>query len=213
MNARGSHIGLLLRDRDGSVRFLHLAWHKQLELDSGIRNFYAWANCNEFDDDDDDATGRDIASWMIKVGNINRGRIPYGIKYWPGACFDDAANFSPSVEDIGLTCATFVMAMFESQSETIIDTANWPSRPGDKDWAAHIIDDLSCTGNSEHADIQAKSLENAVRFKPLEVAAAAIVYRGVASAQHQLINFADYLENQLKSRSTDAQESPMQFST
>ncbi|MDN7905219.1 hypothetical protein QZM18_13970 [Burkholderia diffusa] len=184
----GTHVGLLYRVTEAPPKFLHLGWHHELYDDDTIRNGYAWAACSGFDDHE----GRDMASWLRKIYQANIGRIPYGFNYWPGACFDEDGLFTPSREGLGLTCATFVMALFEAQSYPIANVASWKARADDQEWFKKVVHELRTHSNAsaEHIQAQIDGMGRAVRFRPLEVVACASSYEEDSIGFEQAVSLA-----------------------
>ena len=84
----------------------------------------------------------------------------------------------------GLTCATFVMAIFREFGIELLDTSNWPVRGTDLLWLSKTISFLETWGEKERAEGRGdpdlpdhiSALRNsatALRFRPQEVAGAA----------------------------------------
>jgi len=208
----GSHIGILYRINNGDARLLHLGWHHWLLDDESIRDGYAWAACEGFSEDE----GRDFASWLQKIYKLNNGRIPYGINYWPGAHFDENGVFTPSRNGLGLTCATFVMSLFEAHSYPIINTGSWEKREDDQQWFQDVIERLkdpsqTPAASPEHIDAQINSMGSAVRFRPLEVAAAASIYDIDPIEFKYAIQIAEQFKNDLHTHSNSHDTSPLQL--
>jgi hypothetical protein len=209
VNREGSHVGLLYRLNSAEPKLLHLGWHHELYEDDTIRRGYAWTACVGFAGSE----GRDLASWLQKVYRANVGRIPYGINYWPGACFDEDGVFTPSHDGLGLTCATFVMALFEAKSYPIINIGSWKSRADDEEWFNNVVDDLKnrSSASQEHIDAQIAAIGNAVRFRPLEVAAAAAIYDEDPIAFEQAVPISEQFKSDLEGHTAAADAPPLQL--
>ena len=72
----------------------------------------------------------------------------------------------------GLTCASFVLAVFPAAGLALADYATWPSdRPGDRQWQEKIIQSLEGRADQTHLEHPHNEI-GAVRYRPEEVAAA-----------------------------------------
>lgn len=97
--------------------------------------------------------------------------LPYGLSYQIGRFDPQTAELLLDDGAVGLTCATFVLAVFASCGVRLIDTENWPERPEDAEWHKAIIAALSRRASPEH--IAAVTTETGcARFRPEEVAGA-----------------------------------------
>jgi hypothetical protein len=104
--------------------------------------------------------------------------VPYGIVYEGGKLSDDGSVILNGLA-IGLTCATYVLALLRSSNHDIVHFETWPPRADDSDWHGHIIKML-IGFHCRHPDlltmdhILAVSREHGcARFRPEEVASAA----------------------------------------
>jgi hypothetical protein len=166
------HTGLLHRDEEsGRVLMLDLQWHHRLRNETPANRFL-WV--------DPAAHPRRLA----QVSDICRliwranqkGGIPYGFSP-PTDCFDAQTGgylFGPTA--LGLTCATFVLAVFHRAGLPLATYESWPTdRPGDKEWQERILQLLERTGApAEHVE-SIRNEVGCVRFRPEEVAGAATV--------------------------------------
>jgi hypothetical protein len=110
---------------------------------------------------------------LVWRANQKQG-IPYGFSP-PTDCLDaDTGEFLIGTTRHGLTCASFVLAVFHRAGLPLVVYENWPtSRPGDREWQAKIMRVLERTG-ADRAHVDAVRNEvGSVRFRPEEVAAAA----------------------------------------
>jgi hypothetical protein len=163
------HVGIVYRDRDaGLVRFLHLADHHDLRHgNADPRYLGVRVAINE------DRLVQ-VAALCRMIWESNGSHVPYGFSA-PWEAFDPATGellIGPSVN--GLTCATFVLAVFHAAGLPLIRYRTWPvNRPGDVEWQQHVVQHLWYSG-AEDEHIQAVSVDvGCVRFRPEEVAAAA----------------------------------------
>lgn len=173
------HLGLLYRRGDAELRKLHLGFHHYLCDDApDLDGTSAWIGCGDLDDTE----ANTFATWLAKIWEKNHKRMPYGIRYWRGPHFDLAdGKYLPSETGCGLTCATFVMALFEAFRYDIVDIETWPNRDSDVDFQNCIIEalnnprhvrnvDIDSAEHQAHVKSQIDSLGKAPRFRPEEVA-------------------------------------------
>jgi hypothetical protein len=164
------HLGLLHRDAEaGPVLMLDLQWHHRLRNDPPSDDFL-WI--------DPAVHSRRLAQVadicrLIWRANQKDG-IPYGFSS-PTDCFDDETGaylFGPTA--LGLTCATFVLAVFHRAGLPLVVYESWPTeRPGDRPWQEKIVQLLERTGAATEHVAAVRSEIGSVRFRPEEVAGAA----------------------------------------
>jgi hypothetical protein len=174
--SQGDHIGILYyKDDESTVSLLHLGWHLQL------RN--------------DPPTGTNIPDlWIDPAINPNRAlhleacfrliwdknkinSIPYAFSRPTGVFHTDGSIVNdPSF--LGLTCATFVLAVFDYAKLPLLQDETWVARDDDEKWQNDMVE-IMATRNvpEEHLACIRDSIP-AIRFRPLEVAgaAAAVTY-------------------------------------
>lgn len=171
------HVGILFRtNKNENPRILHLPFHNRLVCESPDHSYY-WTHCSGFSDDEQ----LQLAVWFDRVWAVNGSRVPYGIAYSSTGHFDPiTGTFVPSDQNCGLTCATFVMALFEDFAFPVLDAASWQPRDNDAEWQRQIVDALQSDMNKHptlytatHLADQIKNIGIAVRYRPEEVAASA----------------------------------------
>lgn len=173
------HIGLIFRTNQAHApRMLHLAFHNRLSCDTEPLGY--WMHCSGFSE----AEQLQLAVWFEKIWTVNKNRIPYGLAYSSTGHFDSVSGaFVPSEKGSGLTCASFVMALFEDFAFPVIDADSWQARACDAQWQGTIVESLR-KDMERHPDFYTESHLNdqianigiAVRFRPEEVAAAAHLF-------------------------------------
>lgn len=163
------HLGILHRDRSvGEVRLLHLAWHYILR-DSTPKPCYLW-----IDPPIPEARARQVAALCRRVFRSNVRGIPYAFSA-PNDCFDEStARFLLGPTRHGLTCASFVLAVFDAAGLALVDYSTWPQRPEeDARWQRQVLDQLRAANASpEHVNAVERQIGGA-RYRPEEVAGAA----------------------------------------
>src|SRR5262249_11543054 len=116
-------------------------------------------------------TFRTVFAVMV-AESANNPTLPYGFTF-NSDCFAGDGSYQPMEIGKGLTCATFVIALFHSAGFPIIKRETWKHRSEDAAWQKKILALLQGSASSEHI----KGATNDVgqfRYWPEEVAAAAV---------------------------------------
>ncbi len=169
VNENQRHIGVLHRAAaDDPLQLLHLEWHCRLSNGlQGVDSSFLW-----IDSLFHPRRLKQVAAICRKVYRANRkGGVPYAFSS-PSECFDTATGqFLLGPTRNGLTCATFVLAVFESAGIILVDYASWPiGREGDQVWQEAIVATFQRFA-AEDSHIQAVQNEiGSARFRPEEVA-------------------------------------------
>ena len=163
-----THVGVLHRLDD--VQLCHLVFHHILirELpDTG----YCWADCEMFSGSEGRlSNGRYFAGFVADAAR--NPNIPFGFAFDEN-CFGHDGTYQPMEIGKGLTCATFIIALFHSVGYPIVKLDTWKRRPGDEDWQRKILEILREHATPEHV-AAAAAYVNQFRYRPEEVAAAAV---------------------------------------
>lgn len=161
------HLGVLYKD-DDECSVIHLNGHYSLRSSDHVDS-YNFVNISQFNELDH----IHMMSHLLATYRLN---CEIGIPYGPcgGGVISESGEFLGEIGD-GLTCSSFVLQMFESQSYILIDKSTWPNRDSDIQWQEELLQDLNYKFNREQTDIthfaeQRKKL-GALRFTPNEVAA------------------------------------------
>lgn len=101
--------------------------------------------------------------------------IAYALRY-AGETFETRAGIFMTESGRGLTCATFVMAVFASHGVPLLQWAEWPEREEDRLWQEYIVQELHARGvEKEHIDaVKEQATRGCARYRPEEVAAAGL---------------------------------------
>ncbi len=167
------HIGVVYRHHE-ATRILHLAFHLILrDQDLHASGFRVWI---------DPALPRgralSVAAFCRQVGKVNFSRgIPYAFSH-PNRCFNvERGTYLFGPQRHGLTCSTFVLAVFSALGVHLIDyDADWPVRREDAVAQAELVELLKKTGaDPEHVDTVSRQI-GSVRYSPADVGGAASVY-------------------------------------
>ena len=174
------HTGIVFRlEANAPALFLHLGFHHELHCEP-LAASYAWLECPGFSADEQ----LQIAVWLETIWSVNREFVPYGITFSGAGYFDrSTGRFVASATGNGLTCATFVMAVFSDFFFPIVEWTTWPSRGSDAEFHQYIVDILESRvkdgrATREHVDMQIDAIGHAPRFRPEEVVAAGGGYLG-----------------------------------
>lgn len=167
------HAGVLYSEPGEAPRVLHLAFHamvKDQALPDAVVDYH-WA---QLDVDKDLAIS--IAGYCRLVARRSP-KIPYGIVYEGGSLAGDGTA-KMSGHEVGLTCATFALAVLKWAGCELLDLSTWRARKEDDVWHGHIVKMLinfHCRNPNllkpDHIVAVAQE-RGCARFRPEEVAAA-----------------------------------------
>jgi hypothetical protein len=164
------HIGILHNSEDDMWRVLHLAWHCILKNEREIPPYFTmWVELRY-----DAQRLRQLAAFCRRVWRKNSdGGIPYAFSHPREALHPSTGAMLFGPTQFGLSCSSFVLAIFSSVGLDLVAYATWkPDRPGDREWQAAIIEQLRDRASESHLKhLQAEI--GSVRFRPEEVAAGA----------------------------------------
>jgi hypothetical protein len=120
------HAGIVYRQSDDKLRRVHFGWHRQLYDVEYQKVACAVPHLDVAD-----------AMWMSAFcGRIARhasaNEIPYNLKYDEDVAFDpETGEIIFGVNSSGLGCATFVLAVFRSAGNGLVDVTDWPEANAD----------------------------------------------------------------------------------
>jgi len=163
------HAGILHAAENALPEILNLAFHCLLRNDPP-EGQYLWVQPSF-----DESRLRQLSAFCRRVWRKNSAKgLPYGFGL-PNAVFDPATGeYLIRESQYGLTCASFVFAVFHAVGLQLADYATWPAgRAEDKAWQMHIISMLEQHANDPPHVARVKNDIGAVRFHPQEVAASA----------------------------------------
>ncbi|ASP20001.1 hypothetical protein ANTHELSMS3_01290 [Antarctobacter heliothermus] len=156
------HCGIIYRPDENEVRFLHLAFHFDLR-DEVLDGTYWWATCGL--DEDNQLVLAAFASLLAAEDPA----VPYGFDS-EGLVFEaDTGKLKAGPVGHGLTCATFVLAVFRTYGFEPLQVKSWQARAEDVQWQQTILQLMERNGASkDHVDA-IRSSEPSQRFRPEEV--------------------------------------------
>lgn len=167
------HCGVLHKD-DNEARFLHLAWHHFLRNDLDLESYsdYIFV-CPTIETDRIPA----MTALCRNIYNHKSNKAPLGIPYavnYTDSKFKLSGTLRLGEADHGLTCATFVLAVFASGGFDLLKLEEWTSRSEDIEWHEFIVRELTKGMEKgyvspEHVD-KVKGEIGCSRFRPEQVA-------------------------------------------
>lgn len=165
------HVGILHTRDLQPTEFLHLASHCDLRNSPSPPSYLKlWAKPNIPD--------RRMRAVVAKCGQIARASsqnsVPYGFSSPEGALDPATGAFLISGSRYGLTCASFVLAVYDAVGVRLAEYSTWPAdRAGDRDWQADVVRRLEEAGACEPSHLARLKVDvGAVRYRPEEVVAA-----------------------------------------
>jgi hypothetical protein len=120
----------------------------------------------------DDGNSHVVAAWLASR-RTHPNDIPYGFDA-SGSCFDtETLDFIPPSIGKGLTCATYIKAVFSHLGLDLINESTWSlNRPSDRSWQVAVLDELRKRASEDHITALEKDV-GARQFRPAEVVGAA----------------------------------------
>lgn len=178
-----THVALLYRDTDGTDWLLHLGWHCFLCHEPWTTDYH-WIPFQHLDSELLDGLV-DLA--MIVAGRPANKMIPYSAVFEPRQYFDHSGDYTRHADGDGLTCATFLLALFRRWGLPLINESSWPKgRAGDAGWVLRIVRKLYkwCQRHQidialPHLFVQLRQRWALRRYRPEEVCASAEIFHGI----------------------------------
>ena len=168
---RQHHIALMYEASDGTICLSHLRWHQDFHGRDPLDARYYWNSVSGIHE----TNRKVVASWLESLAAAPQ-RIGYGFSF-EGCEFiatpTGTISFVSKIPGKGLTCATFVILVFDRLGFQMLNLESWPQRVEDATWQAEIIGKLRLhsTMSQEELALLAGDV-GSVRFRPIEVAAA-----------------------------------------
>lgn len=159
----GFHSGILYL-RNGEARILDLAFHHWLR-DEVASPPFRWSELGL-----DQENKVIMAALVARIANVQPA-IPYGFNSDGVGIDPDSGNLVPPPIGRGLTCATFILAVFRAFGHQILADEDWHARPEDTAWQDTILGMLAGHAAPEHVEAVRED-RNAPRFRPEEVVGA-----------------------------------------
>lgn len=188
------HLGLLfLEGPKEDAKFLHLARHHSLRTEIIAHGFWIRLGLTE-------RQIRQLAGMCAMISEHNSANaVPFSIYYDSNRQYFDAeGNYLSSGLGEGLTCATFVMAIFETLGIPLLYTDVWPVEAEDKVWHVTIIQQMR--GGSPHqAHFDAVSSNiGCARYRPADIVISSSKKKGRPLSQTTVRSAYDALYRRVK---------------
>lgn len=167
------HSGVIYRQNPNSApRLLHLAWHFDLRNESSICPQSIWSSPNI----PEPRLKQVAASCRLIWKKHEKQGLPYAFSS-PKAFFDLSGDFISRPNRIGLTCSSFVLAVFHHARIHLLDYGTWQHRDEDLKRKDDLLDYLSKTKSvdSNHIDAVNKQV-HLFRYSPIDVITSAALF-------------------------------------
>jgi len=159
------HAGIYFRRSNQMENVLHLASHYRLLCEETGDE---WA----FADPAIDPIELEVLAGFCALLDRVRPRVPYGLSFRTSR-FDDEGRFVPGEGQIGLTCSTFVLAVFDWARIPLVVRESWETRAEDILAQQQLLALLSGRAVADHLQALAREV-GCMRFRTEEIAAASM---------------------------------------
>lgn len=155
------HMGLMYRGTDGGSEILHLAWNDKLSRDWPWRRMWA---CPVLEPERlRSLSGQCRQIWRRYQANR---RFAYSLAYH-GTSFDVSGQIKLGPGARGLTCASFVLALFKYVGIELINEDDWPVRTTED---LEFLASIEGIASRAHFDsLMREVVEGCKRIRPDEV--------------------------------------------
>jgi hypothetical protein len=158
----------ILFDRAGTTTLLHLAWNYRLSV-GNVETRYWWAETGLL------SPNRKLLAVIADRIATAKPRIPYGLDRDVLAIEPETGKLIPGPEGKGLTCAAFILAVFESAGFKLLSENQWPE-DANRDWQTWIVANLADDTEATTEQVAAVARDiGSRRFTPTEVVGSATV--------------------------------------
>lgn len=192
-----AHAGVAYRTAAGNLRFLHFANHEWL-CDDPCSGQYVYAVPLLKEEDQEF-----LAEFCARVYRANvSGKLPYSFEFDPNLGFDRSTGLITFSHQRGFTCSTFVVALFRSAGNPLVQPITWPRQARKADIAARQFV-LEAWRRSRKPKLHARADEiepaiQTMRISPEQVAGACLqrklpagYYRAEDNGRRILQRFTD----------------------
>lgn len=173
------HVAFLYRHESKNLLLLHLGWHELVYYERWPAKHYSWLEIGGIDPEVQELF-IDWVEIIAAAADDKTKPIPYSAIFRPAGNFDSSGHYIDKSDGSGLTCATFILAMFADYKMPLIDASSWPKRIEDFTWFRKIWKKLRTSFPELKITWieQFKQRRNLKRFRPEEVVAAGSLYAG-----------------------------------
>jgi hypothetical protein len=163
-NEAAPHCGIVYTDANGAVRLCDMQYENTLE-NGDVPPHYFWAKIRL-----DDQEVLQVAVFVeLVIQRAKTSPLPYSTIYSPDG-FDITGRIRGGV---GLTCATFIVAVFDYFRFQIVDLATWRHRPKQDAAFRERIINLAVSGGENNFAARLMAEKASFRLKPWELCASA----------------------------------------
>ena len=165
------HLGIIHRSEDDNVpHMLDLAWHFRLRNDPADPDYF-WVEPGF-----PERRARQVATFCRLVAKRNENGLPYAFSDPDRSIDPMTGGFLLGPTKLGLTCASFVLAVFAATGLPLAVLESWPrGRDGDAEWQAFIVECLEKSEATPEHVAAVRGEIGHVRYRPDEVAAASSI--------------------------------------
>jgi hypothetical protein len=174
LSSRTLHTGILYVNEAGEWRALHLEWHHRL-VEQAAGEVSPKASIAVVD------LPRERAVVLAEMCSLvwekfKTGRsLPYALR-WTKAGFAQDGRVALAGGQVGFTCATFVLALFDSAGLSLVQTETWPQRADDVSRQEEFVALLKAHGADGPHVLAVQAEIGCVRFRPEEVTNAGLFF-------------------------------------
>jgi hypothetical protein len=158
---RAQHCGIIYTDQAGGLVLCDMQWEKTLGVRAAPGKYF-WTRVFLTEDEVDLVS---VVLDMVIQQHFAGSRLPYSTVYSSNG-FDVAGRIRGGV---GVTCATFVINVFEQLALKLVDTSTWRSRPKQDNAFRNRIVEQALKGGDVQFAIRIQNERAAFRIKPFEV--------------------------------------------
>lgn len=168
------HVGLIYRtETSGGPFVLHLMGHRKLVHDAPVTGQV----CVLPPIDPVRLPSLAALARRIYIENRDHG-IPYAFSSPDHEWFTPLGHLVVGPDQLGLTCANFVLAVYRAAGLPLVKLETWPVREEDKEWQSSVVEYriAAARGNTKklrHVQRMKKQI-GTVRCRPFEVGGAAL---------------------------------------
>jgi len=180
------HVGLVHKGSQCSAELLHLAWHHCLRNESVLAASLPrihWVGLRLLPE-----RAEALAALCRRIAKRNAQEIAYGLVY-TGGTFAADGTVRLGDEEIGLTCATFVLAALKGGGVELLQLETWGKDCEDLNWQEQIVGQLQRYQERYPSRISEQHIANVkqqigcTRYKPDQVT-------GACSADNYPVDYA-----------------------
>lgn len=166
----GYHVGIMYGHNPKSgTRIVHLEFHHRFK-DELPPTYWTWVP----PDIDPVRLASVAAMCRLAAKHPKNRKMPYGFAFGDSG-IDEKGAFFVGGSSVGLTCATFVLAVFRRSGVELLDVNTWQAREEDESaWRALLVALEKVEGIDAQHIAAVKEQTKCMRYRPEEVAGASV---------------------------------------